>query len=266
MISPKLRLIREHNRIYRYILKWLWRIQGEDAPRAYMFHSVVKDPKDVYSEFAITKESFERFIRYELFHGQKPMDAEILMKAVDKPDAYKNYFAVTFDDIYDSVYENAYPILKELNVPFVVFVTPKLIDTIDSWHKHPMITMEHLREMAKDPLCIIGAHGMEHKMFRNYSVKEVKLSMEKSKQWLEKTFGKSVDFFAFPFGRRVEVSNANIKTLSSCDYHCGFSALDGSLKQKWFSGRWFLPRILVDDMFVKSLKTGHWTLKAGNFL
>lgn len=253
MVSPRLRLIREHNRIYRCILKWLWRIQGKDAPRAYMFHSVVDTPEQVYSRFAITKDSFERFIRYELQRGQKPMDAETLKKAVDTPDVYKNHFLVTFDDIYDSVYTNAYPVLKANKVPFIVFVTPSLIDAVDPSSKYPMITPEHLKEIATDPLCIIGAHGVEHKMFRNYSVKEAKLSMEKSKQWLEKTFGKQVDFFAFPFGRRVEVSNANIHTLSQCDFYCGFSALDGSLKQKWFSTRWFLPRILVDDEYVTPL-------------
>ena len=253
MISPKLRLIREHNRIYRYILKWLWRIQGKDAPRAYMFHSVVDTPEQVYSQFAITKESFERFIRYELQRGQKPMDAETLKKAVDTPDVYKNHFLVTFDDIYDSVYTNAYPVLKVNKVPFIVFVTPKLIDAIDPSSKHPMITMAHLQEMAKDSLCIIGAHGMEHKSFRNYSEEEARRSMEESKRWLEDKLGKRVDCFAFPFGRRVEVSNANIHTLSQCDFYCGFSALDGSLKQKWFSTRWFLPRVLVDDKYVTPL-------------
>lgn len=251
MINPKLRLIREHNRIYRHVLKWLWHIQGKDAARVYMFHSVVTDPKDVYSEFAITKESFEKFIRYELERGQKPMDVDILKKAVDNSDAYKNHFMVTFDDIYDSVYTNAYPILKALNVPFIVFVTPKLIDTIDPWHKHPMITMEHLKEMAADPLCIIGAHGMEHRPFRDYTDEDALMSMKGSMDWLENMFGKQVDFFAFPFGRRVEVSGANIGTLATCDICCGFSALDGSLKQKWFSGRWFLPRILVDDKYIQ---------------
>lgn len=251
MTSPKLRLIREHNRVYRYIQKWLWRIQGKDAARVYMFHSVVDSPEQVYSEFAITNDSFEKFIRYELERGQKPMDAETLKRAVDNPEAYKNHFAVTFDDIYDSVYENAYPVMKALNVPFIVFVTPKLIDTIDRWHKHPMITMEHLKEMAKDPLCIIGAHGIVHRAFRDYKEIDAKESMEESMQLLEKMFGKRVEFFAFPFGRKVEVSKANIRTLLECAYYCGFSALDGSLKQKWFSGRWFLPRILVDDKYVQ---------------
>ena len=252
MISPKLRFIREYNRIYKHVLKWLWRMQGRDAARVYMFHSVVEDPRNVYSQFAITKDSFEKFIRHELSRGQKPMDAETLKDAVDNPEVYKNHFAVTFDDIYDSVYENAYPVLKALNVPFVVFVTPRLIDTIDPWHKHPMITMARLKEMEADPLCIIGAHGMEHKSFRNYRSEEAKQSMIESKQWLEQQFSKKVDFFAFPYGRRIEVSRKNIWTLSECDYYCGFSALDGSLQQKWFSGRWFLPRILVSEKFVSA--------------
>lgn len=253
MISPKLRLIREQNRIYRHVLKWLWRIQGKDAPRAYMFHSVVDTPEQVYSQFAITKESFERFIQYELQRGQKPMDAEILKKAIKNSNAYKNHFAITFDDIYDSVYENAYPILKANKVPFVVFITPSIIGREDSAAHVPMITMEHLKEMASDPLCIIGAHGMEHKPFRNYSEEEARRSMKESKRWLEDKLGKRVDFFAFPYGRRVEVSNVNIHTLSQCGYCCGFSALDGSLKQKWFSTRRFLPRILVDDEYVTPL-------------
>lgn len=251
MISLKTRLIREHNRIYRYVLKWLWRMQGKDAARVYMFHSVVDTPEQVYSKFAITKESFEKFIRYELERGQKPMDAETLKRAVDNPDGYKNYFAVTFDDIYDSVYTNAYPILKAHKVPFLVFISPAVIGREDSAAHVPMITMEHLKEIADDSLCIIGAHGLYHRAFRTYNTEEAKQSMIDSKSWLEQTFGKKVDFFAYPFGRRVEVSKVNIRTLSGCDYHCGFSALDGSLNQKWISGRWFLPRILVGEKYVK---------------
>lgn len=251
MVSVDVRLERENNRIYRHVLKWLWSVQGKDAPRAYMFHSVVDTPEQVYSKFAITKESFEKFIRYELARGQKPMDAETLKRAVDNSAAYKNHFVVTFDDIYDSVFENAYPVLKANNVPFIVFITPAVIGREDSSAHVPMITMEHLKEMAKDPLCIIGAHGIYHRPFRNYSIEEAKLSMVESKKWLEQNFCKSVEFFAYPFGRRVEVSKTNMRTLSQCDYCCGFSALDGSLKQKWFSTRWFLPRILVDDEYVR---------------
>ena len=106
MISLQLRCIREYNRTYRYLLRWMWNLQGKDAPRTYMFHSVLDTYDQVYSEFALTKDSFEKFIHTELLRGQKPMDAEMLKKAVDNPSAYKNHFVVTFDDIYDSVFYN----------------------------------------------------------------------------------------------------------------------------------------------------------------
>lgn len=253
MISPKLRCIREYNRIYRYLLRWLWHIQGRDAARVYMFHSIVETKEQVYSQCAITRDSFERFIQNELLRGQKAMNTETLKKAVDDPAMFPNHFMVSFDDIYDSVYTNAYPILKRLNVPFVLFVTPTLINTTDPKDKIPLIKKEHLREMAQDPLCIIAAHEMNHVSSRELSDEQARMSMIGSKQWLENEFGKPVDFFAFPFGRRVEVSNANIRTLSTCGFYCGFSALDGSLRQKWFSSRWFLPRILVDEAFINSL-------------
>ena len=252
MVGLKLRFIREFNRLYFNVLKVFWHLQGRDAARVYMFHSVLDNKEELYSKFAISTALFERFIKFELSRGQKAMNEEDLLKAIDNPDEFKNCFAVTFDDIYDSVYTNAFPILKKHNIPFVVFVTPGLIGNIDENPKSlkPMITFEHLVSLLSDPLCVLGSHGMEHKMYRTYSKGVDALAFSESKKWLEDYFGTTVRLFAFPFGRRVEVSDKNIKTLSKAGYECGFSALDGTLKQKWLSGRWFLPRILVGEDYV----------------
>lgn len=247
MVSLKLRAIREHNRLNKNILKLLWHLQGRDSARVYMFHSVLDDKADVYSKFAISTASFEKFLEFELSRGQLPMTEADLKKAVDRPEEFNNRFAVSFDDIYDSVFTNAYPILKRLNIPFIIFVTPGLIDKIDPASKFPHITKEHLEELMEDELCIVGSHSMEHKPFRYYSESEAIRSMEDSKIILNR----KTDIFAFPYGRRVEVSDRNIACARRAGYCCAFSALDGSLKQKWFSGRWFLPRILVGEDYVK---------------
>lgn len=229
-----------------------WHIQGMDAARVYMFHSVLDRQEQIYSKFAITTASFKQFLQSELLRGQRPMTAEELMYAIDNPDKYVNRFIVSFDDIYDSVFTNAYPVLKELGVPFIIFVTPSLIDSIDQDIRshRPFITLEHLKSLADDPLCIIGAHGTQHIPFRNYANGEDKQSMIASKLWLEKHLGRKVNFFAFPYGRRVEVANRNIRRVHETDFSCAFSALNGSLKQRWLSGKYFLPRILVDENYV----------------
>lgn len=251
MIPVRVRLHREYNRCYQWLLRLCWSLQGKDAPLVYMFHSVVDTLEQVYSQFAITKDSFERFIVHLLTQGQKAMDLNILCNAIDNPSLYLNYYCVTFDDIYDTVYTNAYPILKKHNIPFVVFVTDGLVGKVDPWSKMPMITDEHLREMLADPLCILASHGVEHKMFRDYTHAEALTALVDSKHILADKYGRNIELFAFPFGRRVEVSDDAIRCVKEAGYKYGFSALDGSLKQYWLSGRYFLPRVLVGEDYVK---------------
>ena len=218
-----------------------------------MFHSVVDTKEQVYSQFAITKDSFEQFIVHLVKQGEKAMDAELLYKAIEHPNNYNHHYCITFDDIYDTVYTNAYPVLKKHNIPFVVFVTDELVGKVDPWSKMPMITEEHLREMLTDPLCILASHGMEHKMFRDYTPAEAVKALIDSKRTLAEEYGREVEIFAFPFGRRVEVSNDAIRYVKEAGYRYGFSALDGSLKQRWLSGRYFLPRVLVSEEYVKKI-------------
>ena len=249
MTPLRVRLHREYNRWYKWLLRWCWCIQGKDAPRVYMFHSVVDTIEQVYSQFAITKQSFEHFIEHHISNGYHAMDAEALCKAIENPKDYKHHFCVSFDDIYDSVYTNAYPILKKHNIPFVVFITDELVGKVDPWSKLPMITEEHLREMLADPLCIVASHGMEHKMYRSYTHVEVITALAESMRILSDKYQREIELFAFPFGRRVEVSNDAIRCVKKAGYRYGFSALNGSLKQRWLSGKWFLPRILVSETY-----------------
>lgn len=251
MTPIRVRLHREYNRWYQWLLRLCWSIQGKEAPRVYMFHSVVDTIEQVYSQFAITKDSFERFIVHLVKQGQKAMDTNILCNAIDSPSQYLNYYCVTFDDIYDTVYTNAYPILKKHNIPFVVFVTDGLVGKVDPWSKMPMISEENLREMLADPLCILASHGTEHKMFRDYTHVEAVTALVDSKRILADKYGRNIELFAFPFGRRVEVSDDAIRCVKEAGYKCGFSALDGSLKQRWLSGRFFLPRVLVGEEYVR---------------
>ena len=251
MIPLRVRLHREYNRWYQWLLRLSWGIQGKDAPRVYMFHSVVDTKEQVYSQFAITKKSFERFIEHIVAQRQKAMDADILSNAINNPSQYLNHYCVTFDDIYDTVYTNAYPVLKKYHIPFVIFVTDELVGKVDPWSKMSMISEEHLRIMLADPLCILASHSTKHKMFRNYTHAEAVTALVDSKRILAEKYGCEIDLFAFPFGRRVEVSDDAIRCVKEAGYKYGFSALDGSLKQYWLSGRYFWPRVLVGEDYVK---------------
>ena len=159
-------------------------------------------------------------------------------------------FYLTFDDVYDTVYSEAYPILKELDIPFTMFVTKDLVD------KPGYITMEHLLTLSQDPLCCVGAHGMTHSVFRDLSEKEVKEQCTGCRQWLEQTLGVRVDTFAFPYGRIVEVSGRDRRIVKEAGFKIAFSALEGTVKSNWFTGRWFLPRVNVSEAFADRFTQG----------
>lgn len=225
-------------------MRLLWRLAGKDAPVVFMVHGFKPATRDCENAFEMTASSFERLMCFLFEHGWEALRQEDVLKMVTLRSFKQRCFQLTFDDIYDTVYSEAYPILKELNIPFTVFVTKDLVD------KPGYITLEHLKTLSKDPLCRVGTHGLTHSVFRYLNEKEVKEQCSGCRQWLEQTLGVSVDAFAFPYGRVVEVSGRNRRIVKEAGFEIAFSAMEGTVMSSWFTGRWFLPRVNVSEAFV----------------
>lgn len=82
---------------------------------------------------------------------------------------------ITFDDAYRSVYTNAFPLLREYNWPFTIFVSPGLITNNSSLY----LNWEQINEMA-DAGATIANHTVTH-----LHLLEV-LSEESEDQWLQR--------------------------------------------------------------------------------
>lgn len=242
MILLRLRFIREINRLYTLTLYLLSRFQN--GVEVFLFHDILENQSDVKNQFSITRQSFESFLLNEIAKGKRPLNFNDLSEIVLGKSKYKEGFIVSFDDCNLSVYSKAYPFLKKHQIPFILFLTVELIG------KDNFLNKEQIIEIANDPLCIIGSHGVHHIMFRYLNEQEIINELKDSKQFLQQLTGQSIDCFAFPYGRLVEVSCSNIKSLMSVDYQFAFSAIAGNLTQKWMSGRYFLPRINVSEMLV----------------
>jgi len=220
-------------------------LNGENTPKVYLFHDLKDDIAEVKSEFSITQQSFEHFLSYQINSGSKPMTYRELKNAILNKNVKGNYFMVSFDDANESVYTKAYPFLKQHGIPFIIFTTKELIG------KTNYLTKEQIEILSADKLCTVGSHAVHHKMFRYLSVNEIDKELAESKIFLEKWLKRPVEIFAFPYGRAIECSCRNIWQLKeSGDYLFAFSAVAGTLKQSWFSGKFFLPRINVSEKMV----------------
>lgn len=122
---------------------------------------------------------------------------------------------ITFDDAYESVYTNAWPILRELQVPATVFISTAYLDSdepfpFDEWGMrfagqvprpyYRSLRREQCEEMWDDGLIEIGAHTHTHKDCRGRPdafFEDLQTSVAIVREMLEV---ERVPF-SFPFGR-----------------------------------------------------------------
>ena len=115
-----------------------------------------------------------------------------------------HYFVcVTFDDGYLDTYTRAYPVLKERQIPFCVYMTRNFYQGNAKPHWNPGVEMmgeEQLLEIASDPLCTIGAHTCSHPHLSQLNEEEQRCEIADCKSDLERLIGKPVRHFAYPYG------------------------------------------------------------------
>jgi peptidoglycan/xylan/chitin deacetylase (PgdA/CDA1 family) len=128
-----------------------------------------------------------------------------------------NTVNITFDDGYESFYENVLPILKELSMPATVFIPAVFIGKTNHWdyssflQKRRHLNPSQIRELS-DSGIEIGSHGYTHSSLAALSNRFLKIELERSKKELEDITGKQVRYISYPFGRyndRVEATALN---------------------------------------------------------
>lgn len=148
---------------------------------------------------------------------------------------------LSFDDIFVSAFDHAFPVLREHGLPYTIFIAPGLLD------QPGYISREQLRELTADPLCSIGAHSMTHCAMRPLSAEQVRGELGGSKRWLENFCGRDVPYFAFPYGSVYACSHANAQIVRECGFKYGFSTIRSDVRKRDLAEPWLLPRINTNN-------------------
>lgn len=185
-------------RIYYILKQRIFQIKNSNKPcegKVYMFHDV-GEKGGLYS---ISKDNFNEFLNW-LIENKKIVTIDEL-----KNNLSQNNVVLTFDDVFSSVYRNAYPILSEKKIPYYIFLCNDFIE------KEEFVSKEEVSEMIKNSNCILGCHRYYHELSRNVDDNNLNNELIKAKNELQEMFNVSIRDFAFPYGSMYACSKENIE-------------------------------------------------------
>jgi len=147
------------------------------------------------------------------------------------------YSAVTFDDGFMSVVDQALPELAKRNIPCTIFAPSGSIGRRPSWIEtsHPdgtevVFPEAVMKAIATQPLVRIASHSVSHPDFRKLDDEQAKSEFVDSRATIEAIIGRKVTSFSFPHGAHTQRS---IDLAAECGYARVFTIDPVQLGEPW---------------------------------
>jgi len=183
----------------------------------------------------------------------------------------KCYVAITFDDGFVDVIENALPELSKRGIPATIFVPTGYLGREADWFRKnrkkskKVMDAEQMRYITKNELISIGSHCISHSSLLSMTEDEAKDEIIRSKQQLEEILGKSVISLSYPHG---EFANCHVELAREAGYKRAFS-IEPTL-MRLTSDKFVVGRVSADsddwdlEFYLKIIGAYHWMLFASS--
>jgi peptidoglycan/xylan/chitin deacetylase (PgdA/CDA1 family) len=221
------------------------------SPSALVYHGIAssaakRDPAGI----SLTRGMFERQMRWLAQRGWHSLDLDAYLAGRFGKGSHRRSILLTFDDGYVSTLEHAFPIMRNLGFPGVLFVPPAMVGETARWLDNepetPLVDAQQLRALA-DLGIEVGAHGMEHVFMPGLSDEELRRNTHDAREALADLLGAAPRAFAYPQGRFDERVAAAVE-------RAGFIVAFALTED---GGRFAVPRVEIgasDDMRTFRLK------------
>ena len=150
----------------------------------------------------------------------------------------KRKILFTVDDGLLSFYENAWPILKEKKIPFILFVNTREVGAYN------YMNWDQIMELHKSNNVEIGNHSHSHEYLVDFKPEEIKKDILKSITIFEDKLGMNSEFFSYPFGEYSLEFKEIIKDLG---FKYAFGQHSGVIDET--KDLWELPRFPINEKY-----------------
>lgn len=189
---------------------------------------------------SIKIEQFESHLAELKNGGYRVMDLPDIVKAIkngkELPD---KAVAITVDDAYLSVYQEAWPRLKELGYPFTLFVSTEPVDR----GVRGYMSWDQIRELRREGVTI-GHHTVTHLHMPRASLSDNRLELDKASDRFLAELGFKPDLFAYPYG---ETSGRLMQLVRSSGFSAAFGQHSGVAAKT--PDLYYLPRFSLNEKY-----------------
>lgn len=220
--------------LLQYIRRKFHNLTHPILGRVLMLHRVVEQQSEGENrELEVTLQFLEQTIedyRREGYRFVSIDEACSLIQAGKRPT--QPFVCLTFDDGYRDNYTLALPLLKRLDVPFVVYVSTDFVDNKHTMWWYPGqqlgLSLDEMKALAAEPLCTIGAHTLSHPRLDTLSSEAQRQEIVESKALLEQWLGQPIHHFSYPHGA---YNDDTVAIVRDCGFHSALCAWGGTIRR-----------------------------------
>ncbi|WP_425307924.1 polysaccharide deacetylase family protein [Ammonicoccus fulvus] len=174
-----------------------------------IYHRIGGGTRD---ELDVPADAFARQMRLLASHPVISLDAAL--DCLDGGDE-RPHFVITFDDGFEDVYRTAWPVLRDLGLPFTVYLASAYVSAPMKWEGATAkgasgegLSWDQLGEMVESGLCTIGNHTHTHVRPEALTVEE----LDTCTAAIEKNLGLTPRHFTYPWGVPVPTMEADLRS------------------------------------------------------
>lgn len=175
------------------------------GPRILIYHQV---GAGLGRQMEVTEVNFRRQLEWIVSNGEVvSLDQALSQLGTEGSD---RRFVLTFDDGYEDIHRLAWPIMRDMQLPFLLYLTTNPTETGESLFPGggaEPITWAQVDEMLESGLMTLGAHTHRHLELGRMKVEEIEEEIGLSNELIVKRSGVTPTHFAYPWGYWSEAAD-----------------------------------------------------------
>ena len=164
---------------------------------------------------------------------------EIIQKTNNREKLPDFTIGLSIDDAYSSVYEKAWPLLREANIPFTLFISTDVVDRQATGY----MSWDQIRELKSSGVTI-GSQTKSHKHLPLISIEDAKQEIDKANVRIKREIGLRPDLFAYPYG---EYNSSVRELIIDRGFKAALTQSSGALHS--YTDKFSLPRFALNERY-----------------